>query len=91
MSSIKVCTAYRLDGETVVNPPYSASALARCEPVYEELPGWGSDITGARRFDDLPAEARSYVRRMEELLGCPASLISVGERREQTVVVRELF
>lgn len=91
MSSIKVCTAYRLDGGTVVNPPYSASALARCEPVYEELPGWGSDITGARRFDDLPAEARSYVKRLEELLGCPASLISVGERREQTVVVRELF
>jgi adenylosuccinate synthase len=91
MTSIKVCTAYKLDGETVVNPPYSASALERCEPIYEELPGWGSDITGARRFDDLPEKARSYVKRLEELLGCPAGIISVGERREQTVVVRELF
>ena len=91
LPSLKVCTSYRLDGETVDSPPSNVALLARCQPVYEELPGWSADIRDVRRFDDLPAEARAYVRRLEELLGCPAALISVGERREQTIIVRELF
>lgn len=91
LPAIKICTAYKVDGKTLKSPPSSVASLAKCEPVYEELPGWQADITEVRRFDDLPAEARSYVERLEELLGCPPSLVSVGERREQTVVVRELF
>jgi len=65
--------------------------LARCEPLYEELPGWQTDISDIRRFEDLPGEARTYVERLEELLNCPASIISVGERREQTIMVSELL
>jgi adenylosuccinate synthase len=65
--------------------------LAKCEPVYEELPGWQIDIGDIRRFEDLPGEARTYVKRLEELLNCPASVISVGERREQTIIVQELL
>ncbi|MEA1959059.1 MAG: adenylosuccinate synthase [Chloroflexota bacterium] len=91
LPSIKVCTSYKLDGEIITNPPSSVAKLERCEPVYEELPGWQVDVTEARRFEDLPAEARSYVRRIEELLNCPASIISVGERREQTIIVKEPF
>jgi len=91
LPSIKVCTAYRLDGKTITVPPSSVKMLARCEPVYEELPGWSSDISGVRRLEDLPAEARKYVKRIEELLGCPPSVVSVGERREQTIVVKELL
>ena len=91
LPSIKICTSYKLNGKTITNPPSNVARLAKCEPVYEELPGWGGDITGARRLQDLPANARSYVKRVEELLNCPASIVSVGERREQTIIVREPF
>ena len=91
LSSIKVCTAYRLDGKTITSPPSSVADLARCQPVYEELPGWESDISDIRRIEDLPVEARKYVDRLEGLLDCPPSIISVGERREQTIVVSELL
>ena len=91
LPSIKICTAYKLDGRVITNPPSSVAKLARCEPIFEELPGWGDDITGIRSLRDLPTEARSYVRRVEELLNCPASIVSVGERREQTIIVKEPF
>lgn len=91
LPSFKICTAYKLDGKTITNPPSSVAKLARCEPIYEEIPGWGADITKARRLRDLPSEARSYVKRIEELLNCPASIVSVGERREQTIMVKEPF
>jgi len=91
LPSIKICTAYRLEGKTLKSPPSSVAMLARCEPLYEELPGWQIDISDIRRFEDLPGEARTYVERLEELLNCPASIISVGERREQTIMVSELL
>lgn len=91
LPSIKICTAYRLEGKTLKSPPSSVAMLARCEPLYEELPGWHTDISDIRRFEDLPGEARTYVERLEELLNCPASIISVGERREQTIMVKELL
>jgi len=91
LPSLKICTGYKLDGNTLQNPPSNSGLLARCEPIYEELPGWQSDISLLRRFEDLPAAARSYVRRLEELLACPIDIISVGPRREQTIVVREVI
>jgi adenylosuccinate synthase len=91
LPSIKICTAYRLEGKTLKSPPSSVAMLARCEPLYEELPGWQIDISDIRRFEDLPGEARTYVERLEELLNCSASIISVGERREQTIMVKELL
>jgi len=91
LPSIKICTAYRLEGKTLKSPPSSVAMLARCEPLYEELPGWQTDISDIRRFEDLPGEARTYVERLEELLDCTASIISVGERREQTIMVKELL
>jgi len=91
LPSIKICTAYKLDGKTITNPPTSVATLAKCEPVYEEMPGWGADLTGIRRRRDLPLEARNYVKRIEELLNCSASIISVGARREQTIIVKEPF
>ncbi|MCK5653558.1 MAG: adenylosuccinate synthase [Dehalococcoidia bacterium] len=91
LPSIKICTAYRHDGKTLTSPPSSVAMLARCEPLYEELPGWQTDISDIRRFEDLPGEARTYVERLEELLNCQASIISVGERREQTIMVKELL
>ena len=91
LPSIKICTAYKLNGKKITDPPSSVAMLAKCEPVYEELPGWEVDITGARKLKDLPANARNYVKRVEELLNCPANIVSVGERREQTIIVKEPF
>ncbi len=90
LPSLKICTGYKLDGKTVTIPPSNSALLARCEPIYEELDGWQTDISELRRFEDLPVKARSYVGRLEELIGCPASVISVGPRREQTIIVRDI-
>jgi adenylosuccinate synthase len=91
LPSIKICNAYQIEGKKLNSPPSSVEELARCKPLYEELPGWQTDISDVRRFEDLPREARNYVQRLEELLDCPASIISVGERREQTIMVQELL
>jgi adenylosuccinate synthase len=91
MPSFRICTGYKVDGNTLTSPPSSSSLLARCEPIYEEHRGWQTDISGTRRFEDLPLEARSYVRRLEELIGCPIDIISVGPRREQTIMVRDVI
>ncbi len=90
MPSIKVCTGYKVDGKTLTDPPSSPSVLARCKPVYEELAGWESDTSEIRHFQELPAAARSYVERLEELIGCPASVVSVGPSREQTIILRDV-
>ncbi len=89
-ASIKICTSYRLDGALLNYPPANLASLEKCEPVYEELPGWQKPTREIRRFEELPAEAQRYVRRLEELLDCPVNLISVGPSREQTIVVRPL-
>jgi adenylosuccinate synthase len=83
---VKVCTAYRLDGEPIDFFPGDAYLLERCEPVYETLPGWKRDLTGARKLADLPANARRYVDRLGELLGARVSVVSVGPDREQTIL-----
>ena len=87
LDTIRICTAYRLDGKEIQSPPSTIASLARCEPVYEELPGWKEDITGIRRFDDLPENAKAYVHRLEELTGVPVGMISVGPDRTQTIIV----
>ncbi|MHB1417547.1 MAG: adenylosuccinate synthetase, partial [Chloroflexota bacterium] len=89
--NIRVCTAYRYEGQTVDTVPASIETLQGCEPVYETLPGWQQSTSEARTFADLPANAQSYVRRLEELLGCPAAVISVGPRRDQTIICQDLF
>ncbi len=88
---IKICTAYEIDDDQYIRPPAIASLLEKCEPVYEELPGWQSPTTEIRHFDDLPEEARTYVRRLEELVGCPVAIISVGPGREQSIIVNPLL
>ena len=88
---IKVCTGYTFQGKALETLPASLEIFENCQPVYEELPGWRSDITGAKSFDELPENARSYVRRLEELAGCPIVLVSVGPRRDQTIILRNPF
>jgi len=83
--TLQVCLAYELDGQRLETFPTDLTILARCRPFYETLEGWGHDITQAGAFGDLPLQARQYVTYLEELLGIPASCISVGPRREQTI------
>jgi adenylosuccinate synthase len=91
LPSLKICTAYKLDGKTIDYFPASIAALEKCEPVYEELPGWEKPTGKSRVFNDLPAKAQKYIRRLEEIIGCPVSLISVGARREETIVRKMIF
>ncbi|HLG70879.1 MAG TPA: adenylosuccinate synthase [Chloroflexota bacterium] len=91
LPEIKICTAYQLDGVRIDTFPASSTALAECGPVLETLPGWQQPTSDVRRFADLPAAAQGYVRRIEELLGCPVDLVSVGPEREQAIWVREII
>jgi adenylosuccinate synthase len=84
---LQVCTGYRVDGQTFEDLPAHQSLFHRAEPVYERLDGWMEEIDGARTFEDLPKAARGYVRRLEELVGVPVSVVSVGPAREQSLAV----
>ncbi len=85
LPQIKICTGYKLDGQTIDHFPGSVTTLERCQPIYEELPGWLSPTSDIRDYGKLPAQARQYITRLEELTSCPVSIISVGARREQTI------
>ena len=88
---IKICLAYKVNNQILEHFPSSSALLERCEPIYEELEGWQSPISDLRRFQDLPPRAQAYVKRLEELIGCPFDLISVGPRREQTIEVKPIL
>jgi adenylosuccinate synthase len=85
LDRLKVCTAYEADGKRLDVPPASAALWRACKPVYETLPGWREDVGGIRRFEDLPREARAYVRRLEALMQVPVSMISVGAERARII------
>lgn len=84
--TIKVCTAYEHLGRTYKTVPGHQSAFHHAKPIYTELPGWKSDITGCRTFEELPREAQDYVHFIEKLAGVPVSMIAVGPDREQTIM-----
>jgi adenylosuccinate synthase len=86
LPELQVCTAYRCRGNTLTEMPGDVAQLSECEPVYETLPGWSAPTAGARRFEDLPAEARQYVARLEEITGVPAAIVSTGSAREATII-----
>ena len=82
---IKICTGYRLGDRTIDYFPADISELERCQPIYEELPGWTTPISDIRDYARLPLKTRRYIRRLEEICDCPVKLISVGPAREQTI------
>ncbi len=89
--TVSICTGYRLNGETLDHFPAHAADQAAVEPIYEEMPGWEGSCAGARSWNDLPARAIKYVRRVEELIGCPVALVSTSPEREDTILVRDPF
>ena len=86
IETLKICTAYVCDGEKTANLPGDWERVQECIPVYEELPGWEEDITGVRKFEDLPANAQAYVKHVEVLTGTSIRMVSVGPGREQTII-----
>ena len=88
---IRICTHYELDGEVVWDFPGSVANLERCKPVYEDIPGWDRPTAGTTRLEDLPKGARSYVDRIQELVGRPIDIISTGPHRDETITVREVI
>ncbi|MBC6443186.1 MAG: adenylosuccinate synthase [Rhodobacteraceae bacterium] len=88
---IRVCVAYELDGRRLDCLPTAAGLQARCTPVYETLPGWSESTEGARSWGALPANAIKYVRRVEELIGCPVAMLSTSPKREDTILVTDPF
>lgn len=86
LDTIKICVAYDLDGREIQSPPSTIASLSRCKPVYIEMPGWKEDISGVKDFEDLPENAKAYVRKLEEITGTPVGMISVGPDRQQTII-----
>src|SRR5215207_4384326 len=91
LDPIRVCTGYRLDGETLDHFPAAQDAQGRVEPVYEEIEGWQGSSAGARSWAELPAQAIKYVRRVEELIGAPVALLSTSPERDDTILVQNPF
>ena len=91
MEELKVCTGYKLDGAVVDHLPASQGDQARVEPIYETLEGWSEPTVGARTWADLPAAAVKYVRRIEELIGAPVTMLSTSPERDDTILVEDPF
>jgi adenylosuccinate synthase len=89
--TLKICTGYRIGEKTYDYLPPHAADQARVEPLYEELSGWHEATAGARSWADLPAQAIKYVKRVEELIGCPVALVSTSPERNDTILVRDPF
>ncbi len=91
LESIQICVGYQIDGESISGLPVVVDRFAECKPVYEELPGWQESTVGMTKLKDLPANARNYLARIEELAGVPIDIISTGPDREQTIIERHPF
>jgi adenylosuccinate synthase len=91
MSSIRICTGYTVAGKPLALLPSGAEAVAQCEPVYEDLPGWTESTFGVDTLDALPANARAYLKRIEALTGVPIAMVSTGPERDETILVHHPF
>ncbi|MGE0424116.1 MAG: adenylosuccinate synthase [Reyranellaceae bacterium] len=91
MDELKVCVGYELDGKRIERFPFTMGAQARIKPVYETFEGWTESTRGARSWVQLPANAVKYVRRVEELIGCPVALLSTSPEREDTILMTDPF
>ena len=89
--TLKICVGYELDGERLEYLPTAADQQARCTPIYEEMQGWSESTEGAKSWNDLPANAIKYVKRIEELIECPVALLSTSPKREDTILVTDPF
>ena len=91
LETLKICVSYQLDGKEVDTPPVGADRFDQCIPNFIELPGWKESTVGVKRYDDLPENARNYLKKVEELTGRPIDVISTGPDRNETIVLRHPF
>ena len=91
LETIKICVGYKVDDRVIDTFPSNADDVVRCEPIYEEMPGWKENTIGTKRFEDLPVNARNYIHRIAELVGCPIAMVSTGPDREETLVLHHPF
>ncbi|MEN6584448.1 MAG: adenylosuccinate synthase, partial [Sulfuricella sp.] len=91
METVRLCVGYKIDGTTTDILPVGAELLSRCEPIYEDMPGWNENTVGVKSYDELPEKARAYLARMEAICGVPIDIISTGPDREETIVLRHPF
>jgi adenylosuccinate synthase len=91
LETIRICVGYEIDGQPVAGVPVVLDRFAECEPVYEDMPGWDESTVGVTRYEELPANARAYLERIEELVAVPLDIISTGPDREQTIIKRHPF
>jgi adenylosuccinate synthase len=91
LTEIKICVAYDLDGKRIDRFPAGMNEQARVKPIYETLPGWNASTAGKRSWADLPAQAIKYVKRIEELIECPVTILSTSPQRDDTILVRDPF
>jgi adenylosuccinate synthase len=91
LETIRICVGYEIDGEPISGLPVVVDRFAECEPIYEDVPGWKASTVGIKQYEDLPAAARDYLKRIEALAGVPVDIISTGPDREQTIIKRHPF
>jgi adenylosuccinate synthase len=91
LETLRLCTAYKYNGETLELPPVGADAIEKCEPVYEDMQGWSENTAGVRNKSDLPANAIAYLNKLEEVVGVPVDIISTGPERDETIVLRNPY
>jgi adenylosuccinate synthase len=91
LDNIRICVGYKYNDEIRQTPPVGAEAFAAVEPVYEELPGWKESTVGVKAYDELPANARAYLKRIEEVTEIPIDIISTGPERTETIILRHPF
>jgi len=91
LETIKICVSYRLDGNSTTIPPVGADRIEQCEPEYIEMPGWTDSTVNAKSFDELPAAAQAYLRKIEELCETPIAIISTGPDRAETLILTNPF
>ena len=91
LESVPICVGYDVDGQRYDDMPMTQTAFHHATPIYEEMPGWFEDISACRSFDELPANTRAYVRRLEELSGARISAIGVGPGQDETIVVHDVL
>ena len=89
--TLKICTSYQYGDQILKNFPGSLEVLGKCEPIYEEMPGWQEDISQCTSYDELPENAQKYIQRIEELMGIPVKIISIGPKRSQTIIRDKIF
>jgi adenylosuccinate synthase len=91
IAELGICTGYKLDGKMVDMLPVGAEDVARCEPIYEFMPGWSENTFGVKRWEELPLNARNYLKRLETLCEVPVDIVSTGPERDETIVLRHPF